>query len=385
MTLFLATFPTSPLTALSSLFLFGCKGERGANFSPAVLKANLHVHQFVHEPLAALYGHLRGRPDFQQQIAQLEGQLAIVFDRGGGTLDLTLCKFSAGSLIQVLNFGDPEVGGDKFDLRLVHLVKQRHEDQHPAADWSRLQPTAEARLIQACEDEKNRLSEHENAHLLVKDILASNGPERHLEVEMTRQDLLQSVEDLVRRGLGRIRQLLDAAEIPPSAVEFCLATGGMVAVPAIRHGLLEIFGMARLRMIENAATVISEGAAWIAHDGLTLRLAKPLELLHADNVHVPIIHSRTVLPEEGKQISNNISMFCVDPRDGFAKFEFARPRWPERESQIDARLPYTHLTIRVDPHAQPLNERLEVRVRIDQDLIATVSAESKLTRDSRVR
>ena len=62
--------------------------------------------------------------------------------------------------------------------------------------------------------------------------------------------------------------------------------------------------MARLRMIENAATVISEGAAWIAHDGLTLRLAKPLELLHADNVHVPIIHSRTVLPEEGKQISN---------------------------------------------------------------------------------
>src|SRR5437867_3143242 len=109
----------------------------------------------------------------------------------------------------------------------------------------------------------------------------TSGPEKHLKVELSRRDLEQVVEDLVRRGLGRIRNLLDAAEIPASAVEFCLAAGGMVAVPAIRHGLLEIFGMARLRVVDNAATIISEGAAWIGHDGLTLKLAKPLELLHA--------------------------------------------------------------------------------------------------------
>jgi molecular chaperone DnaK len=349
----------------------------------AALMAGLRVHQFVHEPLAALYGHLRGRADYEQHIAQLERRLALVFDWGGGTLDLTLCKFSAGALVQVLNLGDPEVGGDRFDLRLVSLVKQRHEQHYPATDWTRLQPTAEARLIQACEDAKIALSERGTTHLFVPEILATGGAEKHLEVELSRRDLEQVVDDLVRRGLGRLRHLLDSAEIPANAVEFCLATGGMVALPAIRHGLLEIFGMARLHIVDNAATIISEGAAWIAHDGLVLKLAKSLELLHAQNDYVPIVHSRTILPAEGKQIRMPLSMYCVDPRDGFAKFQFARAKWPDRESPQDSRVPYTHLTVEVDSHANPLQERLEVVVRIDHDLIATVSAESQLTQSKR--
>jgi molecular chaperone DnaK (HSP70) len=359
------------------------EGRARRELRQAALMAGIRVHQFVHEPLAALYGHLRARPDYQQYLAQLERRQALVFDWGGGTLDLTLCKFSGGALIQVLNLGDPEVGGDKFDLRLVNLVKQRHEKRYPIVDWTQLQPSAEARIINACEGAKIDLSQNETHTVFVPDILAAGGSEKHLEVELSRRDLEQIVEDLVRRGLGCIRNLLDSAEIPASAVEFCLATGGMVAVPAIRHGLLEIFGMARLRIVDNAATIISEGAAWIAHDGLTLKLAKPLELLHAHNHYTPIVHSRTTLPIEGEQIRNIFSMYCVDPRDSFAKFEFARPKWPDRESSQDVRIPYTHLTIEVDPHAAPLAERLEVEVRINHDLIATVSAESQLARSKR--
>jgi molecular chaperone DnaK (HSP70) len=359
------------------------EGPARRELRQAALMAGIRVQQFVHEPLAALYGHIRARADYRQHLAQMERRLALVFDWGGGTLDLTLCKFSHGALIQVLNLGDPEVGGDKFDLRLVNLVKSRHEKQHPGVDWTLLSETANARIINACEGAKIDLSENETHTVFVPDILGTSGPEKHLEVELSRRDLEQAVEDLVRRGLGQIRNLLDSAEIPASAVEFCLATGGMVAVPTIRHGLLEIFSMARLRVVENAATIISEGAAWIGHDGLKLKLAKPLELLHAHHAYTPIVHSRTVLPIDGEQIRNVFSMYCVDPRDGFAKFEFARPKWPDRESSQDARVPYTHLTVEVDPHAKPLEERLEVEVRIDHDLIATVSAESQLVRSKR--
>jgi len=359
------------------------EGPARRELRQAALIAGIRVHQFVHEPLAALYGHIRARADFRQHVAQMERRLALVFDWGGGTLDLTLCKFSHGALIQVLNLGDSEVGGDKFDLRLVNLIKSRHEKKYPAVDWTLLSETANARMINACEGAKIDLSEYETRTVFVPNILAANGPEKDLEVELSRRDLEQAVEDLVRRGLGQIRNLLDSAEIPASAVEFCLATGGMVAVPTIRHGLLEIFSMARLRVAENAATIISEGAAWIGHDGLKLKLAKPLELLHAHHAYVPIVHSRTVLPIDGEQIRNVFSMYCVDPRDGFAKFEFARPKWPDRESSQDARAPYTHLTVEVNPHARPLEERLEVEVRIDHDLIATVSAESQLLRSKR--
>ena len=94
------------------------------------------------------------------------------------------------------------------------------------------------------------------------------------------------------RGLGKIETLLDMAGIHRGAIEFCLCTCGMVSMPAIQEGLREIFGMSRLRLVENAATVIPpRGGLGIAHDGIGLQLAKPIELLHADDSYVEIIPS----------------------------------------------------------------------------------------------
>jgi hypothetical protein len=173
------------------------------------------------------------------------------------------------------------------------------------------------------------------------------------------------------------------AGVPRGAIEFCLATGGMVSMPAIQEGLREMFGMNRLRLVANAATVISEGAAWIAYDSVGLQLAKPIELLHADNSYINLIPTGTSLPLDGNTIQQPIDMYCVDPSDGFAKFLFARPTWPGRESDGDARLPYTHLTLPVDSHSKPLFERLHVEVTIDHDLIAEVHARSLMRAQSR--
>ncbi len=46
----------------------------------AARAAGISVVQFVHEPVAALYGYLRSRPDYQRQMAQLEGRSVLVFD-----------------------------------------------------------------------------------------------------------------------------------------------------------------------------------------------------------------------------------------------------------------------------------------------------------------
>lgn len=154
-------------------------------------------------------------------------------------------------------------------------------------------------------------------------------------------------------------------------------------MPAIRSGLREIFGVSRLRLVDNATTIISEGAAWIAHDNVGLQLAKPIELLHADDGYVEVIPTGTDLPVDGKAIQQNIDMYCVDPTDGFAKFLFARPRWTGRDSYSDKRVPYTHLSLPVDQGSRPLFERLQVQVSIDHNLIANISASSLMKRQIR--
>ena len=311
-------------------------------------------------------------------MANLDRRLVIVFDWGGGTLDLTLCQLQSGVLTQVFNAGDPEVGGDKFDLRLRQLVRQKHEAEHPNIDWMQLQPSAESRVLKACEDAKIALSNRTTSALHVRDVLTVSGPEKDLRLKISRPELEGSVRDLVSRGLSKIEALLEMAGVHRGAIEFCLATGGMVSMPAIQEGLREIFGMNRLRLVENAATVISEGAAWIAHDNIGLQLAKPIELLHADNSFVQIVPTATALPLDGKAIQQKVDMFCVDPSDGLAKFLFARPKWPSRASHGDERVPYAHLTLPVDTHSQPLLERLKVEVTIDHNLIAELRAYSTM-------
>lgn len=149
------------------------RGPARAELRQAAQKAGIRIHQFIHEPLAALYGYLRAKPDFRQEFANLERRLALVFDWGGGTLDLTLCQMQNGILTQIANVGDDAVGGDQFDIRLRQLVRERHEALHPKADWSRLQPSADARIVHACEDAKIALSSRTSTTIFVRDVLAS--------------------------------------------------------------------------------------------------------------------------------------------------------------------------------------------------------------------
>lgn len=355
------------------------KGNARAELRRAAQKAGIRIHRFVHEPLAALYGHLRSSPHFKHDITSLEGRLMLVFDWGGGTLDLTLCQFKSGVLTQVLNKGNPEVGGDRFDDCIRRLVQKKFESLYPKADWMKKQPKAEARLIRECEAAKIALSTKEKRTLVVKDFLAEDGPARNLNMEITQRELEQAVWKLVIDGLGEIDILLTAACLKRTDIEFCLATGGMVSMPAIQNGLREKFGVARYRKAADTFSVISEGAAWIAHDDVPLQMAKPLEILHADDTYVAIIPSGTVLPSDGGIVTNGLDMYCVDPRDGVAKFLFARPQWPGRDAQGDKRILYTCLTLNVDQHAEPLFERLKVTAEIDDNLIATVRASSEMS------
>jgi molecular chaperone DnaK (HSP70) len=88
------------------------QGQQRRQLRDAARKAGLGIVQFVHEPVAALYGYLRTLPDLRRQLAELENRVLLVFDWGGGTLDLTLCRMMGGTLMQIDSSGNNEIGGD---------------------------------------------------------------------------------------------------------------------------------------------------------------------------------------------------------------------------------------------------------------------------------
>ena len=181
---------------------------------------------------------------------------------------------------------------------------------------------------------------------------------RTLSLTITRADIEAWTGQLIDRGLSRIDRLLEQHRITPQEIELCLPTGGMVNLPAIRAGLVQRFG-GRVPRLENGDRVIAEGAAWIAHDRLRLSLAKPIELAQPDGSYLEIVGEDRELPVENEQVPIYARQFyCCDPRDQVANFQFVRPTRVGYGSRNAPRETYMTLSLKVDPFAQPLTERL---------------------------
>jgi molecular chaperone DnaK len=349
----------------------------------AAAKAGIGVVQFVHEPVAALYAHLRSKDNIAQELARLEGRSILVFDWGGGTLDLTLCRIQGGAIMQVTNLGDNEVGGDRFDERLRNFLRAKHAEAHEIDDITALeQPGMAAKLLHQCEIVKIHLSDKsvDDEDVIIRNYLQTEGPARNFVGSITRGELDQQSAEIVARGLARIDEILERSRLTYQDIELCLATGGMVKMPAIRDGLTERF-LGRVPRLENGDRIISEGAAWIAHDGLRLTLSKPIEILVADTsghgTYYPLVESGWELPQENQtQNVTNTRLFCTDPREGVAVVEIAKPSKLGRAAPNDPRHSLCVTRVNVDPNAQPLIERIECHLQIDHDYVAKVTLRS---------
>ena len=361
----------------------GLDGRCRRELRDALMQAEINVVQFVHEPLAALYAFFRAREGRSRSYEGLVGELALVFDWGGGTLDLTLCQLGAASLTQVANFGDNEVGGDYIDEALMRYVIDKEASAQSAETFQARQeaPGARARLLEACEQAKIILSSR-NSHLIYIEGFFFGGPEDNdFECLLRRDEFDEVARTFVERGLKAVDHVLARLNIDRRRVALCIATGGMVNIPAIADRLTQIFGSDRLHISSRGDRIISEGCAWIAFDHTQLRLAKPVEVQEARESFFSIFKAGDFLPDEGDVIPAELSMYCVDPSDGVAKIKLARPRQLGKVSAHDPRDNYAVLAVRVEPAAEPFMERISLNFAIDHDLILKVIAESQLLGD----
>lgn len=342
--------------------------------------AGVPIVQFVHEPLAALYGFFRTH-DLEATLRRYDKKLILVFDWGGGTLDLTLCRLSGNTILQLMNDGTEEVGGDVFDETIMNRLIQDTRELRDLDATVETQQGAEARLIDRCERAKIDLSSRSRVTIYVGSFFRGT-PDEEFDYDLDQQELETIVRPLVDKGLDRIARLLDDAGYSPEQVALCLATGGMSAMPAIRRRLHELFGPERVHVPEDTATLIAEGAAWIAADRAGLQLAKNVELELARNSFLPLVKAGTEMPKEGEIQSEQFHLYCTDPRDGTAKFQLCTPRRPGSSVlPNEPRIYLQTVTIGVDDKAQAFHERLELDIRINDDLILQAHARSLNRRD----
>lgn len=355
-------------------------GLRRAALREAFAGAGMNVVQFVHEPLAALYGFIRGAKDPEEMARRLARRNVLVVDWGGGTLDLTLCRVDDSQVRQLRNGGSNQVGGDEFDKVIRNEVVNRYRLREGIDENDVASPEADLRLLQDAERNKIELSaDRVDVTFYRPSYFQSGGT---LQYQLTRQELEEITRPLVTAGIAEIESLLDSLSMAPGQVSLVVVVGGMAAMPAIRSRLHELFGPDRVEVPTNSATLISQGAAWIAHDRERLRLAKPIELELARGSRMPLLEAGTEMPLGGEVKSERVHLFCADPTDGIAKFPITTPTALSAHPQAsERRTSLGIVAIKVDETAPPLHERLELEVVLDDDLVLTLTASSSQKQD----
>lgn len=347
-------------------------GRRRAALRNAFKLAGIEVQQFVHEPFAALYGHLRSSGREGDQFRSLSRKNLLVVDWGGGTLDITLCRIEDGCVAQLTNGGNADVGGDRFDEAVAAYAVAAFLKQEGIDDSARLRPGAQAAVLAAVEQAKIDLSfaGRKEKSLFVEDVFESGPGE--LVYRLSREELDYATRQLVQEGMDEVRAVLDKAVIAETQVAKVLVVGGMSAMPAIQSQLLELFGPERVEVAGRSGTLVSEGAAWVAHDERRLVLSKPVELQLARGAFYTLVNTQT---EMGGGWKDSVPLYCADPTDGVAKFLFCTPRRLGRAAESsESRVTLATMNLPVDTNGRPLVDRLELDLYMDNDLILKTRA-----------
>ncbi len=140
-------------------------------------------------------------------------------------------------------------------------------------------------------------------------------------------------------------------------------------MPLVKARLHELFGPQRVYVPERSASLISEGAAWVAHDKARFHLAKNVELTLARNSYMPLLNAGLEMPMEGDVCTDSFTVYCVDPTDGHGKFQLVSPhRVGPKVMPDDKRRTLANLVVNVDEKAAPFKERLQLDITIDDNL-----------------
>jgi molecular chaperone DnaK len=212
--------------------------------------AGIKVERIINEPTAAALDYGIDHLDQYQNV--------LVYDLGGGTLDVTVLEMFAGVLDVKASCGNNQLGGKDFDQRLADHILDKFTAQHKidvSAD-----KRAMMRLKDAVEKAKVALSTQPQAELLIPFFTNVGGNPVSLETTISREIFESLIKELIDSTADQIKIALSDAGLGSSELDLILLVGGSTRIPYVRHFIEQTLGQAPQSLIDPDLAVV-RGAA----------------------------------------------------------------------------------------------------------------------------
>jgi molecular chaperone DnaK len=263
--------------------------------------AGLQVVRIINEPTAAslAYGLDKANKDLK----------IMVFDLGGGTLDVTIMEMGGGVFQVKSTSGDTQLGGTDMDNVLVEHIMQEFKNQ--SSTDVRNDTAAMMRIREAAEKAKIELSNvittEINLPFLAYD--QNTGP-KNLVLQLSRSKLEDLLRPIIERCRAPMMQALSDSKLNPADIEKIILIGGPTRMPVVRQFVASVMGKEPERGIDPMEAVALGAAiqgAIIAGDVATdillvdvTPLTLGVEVL--GGLKEPLIERNTTIPTKKSKV-----------------------------------------------------------------------------------
>ncbi|MBF0232363.1 MAG: Hsp70 family protein [Desulfamplus sp.] len=315
--------------------------ERQATKNSALL-AGFKTIEILDEPTAALLYYINSDIHFREidhrNSSDNNGDYKLVYDIGGGTLDVSIARIienkNNGTLETDIVVRSPrmDLGGDDFDHYLAAYFLSEFENARKSIEDRSKEEQSQiiSRIVSQAEKEKIEMnkaikSNIDNPRRLKKykryvDFEVARGMYVQ-DIVITKEKLDEIFSNLIHTEILKpIEESLTYADLHKEQISEVIITGGMSGYYAVEQALGSFFGTkTRLIPIDKAASV-SKGAA-IHHYNLYGQKLKRIKLNDrlADDIYIKVgnefimLISRTTLPNTSGKFQ------YVIPEDGLAE------------------------------------------------------------------
>ncbi len=216
-------------------------GHARRELRKAAEQAGIYIKTFIHEPFAAIVGYCYSQKS-GRTLDQRNGENILVFDWGGGTLDVTVGQIREGSIVELAADGYSDRSGDFFDECLAgHVKTEFSKRQSIPAEQMSLLPSTKDRLRANCEKCKIDLSALDTHRIMLADFLRVDHKSHSLDQSVSRADLESLIQQDVSDAVRLVDKVLDQAGLHDSDIDLAILIGGTSRIPMVRKKLYDRF------------------------------------------------------------------------------------------------------------------------------------------------
>jgi molecular chaperone DnaK len=262
--------------------------------------AGLEVVRIINEPTAAslAYGLDKVNKDLK----------IMVFDLGGGTLDVTIMEMGGGVFQVKSTSGDTQLGGTDMDNSIVEYIIQEFKNQ--SSIDIRTDKAAMMRIREAAEKAKIELSNVMTTEINLPFLSYDPSGPKNLVLTLSRSKLEELLRPIVERCKAPMLQAIEDAKLKPADIEKIILIGGPTRMPIVRQFITNVMGKEPERGIDPMEAVAMGAAiqgAIIAGDVTTdillvdvTPLTLGVEVL--GGLKEPLIERNTTIPTKKSKV-----------------------------------------------------------------------------------